>query len=107
MRAQTLIESRPPNWLPLPGGRREAPGEAMPAVDENDLFPKGKVEAFYPRQGLGSVVNDRGESLPFRIAEIDLVGPKGQSRYLSAGARVGYDISHTSHGRRISRIKIY
>ena len=101
------IEARSPNWLPLPGAQPAPPSEEAPIVDENDLFPKGRVEAFYPRQGEGMVLNDRGERIPFRVAEIDLIGPKGNARYIAAGARVGYDVSCTSHGRRVSRIKVY
>ena len=101
------IEARPPNWLPLPGAEPAPAREAEPAVDDEDLFPKGRVQTFYPRQGEGAIANDRGELIPFCVAEIELVGPKGHARYLAAGARVGYDVSCTSHGRRISRMKVY
>lgn len=97
---------RPPNWLPLPGERigRE---EAVPHVDEDDVFPKGQVLTFYPRQGVGTLRSDRGQAFDFSLSNIDLIGPKGHPRYLAAGARVGFDVSWTSHGLKINRLKIY
>lgn len=100
------LEARPPNWLPVPGARRQV-AEAAPHVEEDDVFPKGQILSFFPRQGVGTLKSDRGETFPFSLAEIDLVGPKGQRRYVASGARVGFDVSWTSHGLRISRMKIY
>lgn len=99
-------EVRPPNWLPLPGERITG-GESAPHVDEDDVFPKAEVLTFYPRQGVGTLKTDRGETFDFSLANIELVGPKGHMRYLDAGARVGYDVSWTSHGLKINRLKIY
>jgi cold shock CspA family protein len=105
MRVESHAEARPPNWLPLPGEELAA-GEPPPVVNEDDLFPKGEVLSFYPQQGYGYVKNDRGQELVFRLTEIALVGPKDE-RYLAPGCRVGYDVSWTSHGLHVSRLKIY
>lgn len=101
---KTSFAARPPNWLPIPG---VVFGEKMPAVEENDMFPKGEVVQFYPRQGHGSIKNRRGDLIPFHLKEIELVGPKGDARYLSTGCRVGFDASHTSDGLLATKIKIY
>lgn len=98
------VAARAPNWLPLPGAEIDL---APQVVDENDLFPKGFVTSYYPQQGLGLVKNDRGEEISFSLAEVDLIGPKGHRKFLSEGCRVGYDISCTSHGPRVSKIKVY
>lgn len=107
MMTQAKFETRAPNWLPLPTEDIPASAEQMPVVEENDLFPKGEVVSFYPRQGVGTMKNARGEELPFRIAEVDLVGPKGHPRYIAQGARVGYDVGWSSHGMRLCRMKVY
>ena len=97
-------EARPPNWLPLPG---EELGVQVPEVEEDDLFTKGEVISFHPRQGLGCVRSVRGELLPFQVSEIDLVGPKGMRQYIEVGCRVGFDASVTTDGRKVTRLKIY
>jgi hypothetical protein len=101
---RTQKEARPPNWLPLPG---EGLGVHVPAVEEDDLFAKGEVISFHPRQGLGYVRSARGELLPFQVSEIDLVGPKGMRQYIEVGCRVGFDASVTTDGRKVTRLKIY
>lgn len=106
MDGMTHIEARQPNWLPLPGD--ESPGmHEAPAVEENDFFPKGVVESFFPEQGLGRLKNARGESIPFDLSQIEMIGPKAGKRYLQAGSRVGFDVSWTSSGLRVSKIRVY
>jgi cold shock CspA family protein len=100
------IETRSPNWLPIPGGGVQKSATA-PAVEENDFFPKGTVASYFSHQGFGTIKNDRGEAINFRLAEVSLIGPKGDKRFLGTGLRVGYDVSWTSHGLHVSRIKIY
>ncbi|MFA4874859.1 MAG: hypothetical protein WC956_07350 [bacterium] len=97
------VEARPANWLPIPG-EDEKPARHMAAVDEQDLFSKAEVEAFYPKQGYGRIRNDKGEQISFAVSEVTLIG---DPNYLEQGVRIGYDASHTSHGMRITRIKIY
>lgn len=104
MKTEMHIEARQPNWFPLPGERW---GAQMPVVAEDDFFPKGEVLSFYPKQGYGYVRTGRGEELIFRLSEAELVGPKGHPQYLAAGCRVGYDVSWTSSGLHVSRMKIY
>lgn len=108
MPAETQLESRPANWLPLPGPVLGADAtDNTPQVDENDLFVKGEVASFFPNQGKGSVKTKSAEEMPFDLKEISLIGPKGESRYLGVGARVGFDASSTSKGKRITKLKIY
>ncbi|MFH0799338.1 MAG: hypothetical protein V2A66_04055 [Pseudomonadota bacterium] len=106
MMTDSAVASRPPNWLPVPGDKIGSLQE-FPHVDESDLFPKGEIASYYPQQGYGYIRTARGQSLIFRVAEMDLAGPKRHRRYIAAGCRVGYDVSWTSHGLRVSRMKIY
>jgi len=99
------FEVRDPNWLPVPFSIERAPD--VQVVEENDLFPKGSVSNFYPRQGYGAIKDAKGIDLYFNLDEAELVGPKGDKKYLGAGKRVGFDRSRTSEGERIIKIKVY
>lgn len=98
------VEARPPNWLPLPGAVIE---EAPPPVEEDDLFPKGDVISFHPRQGVGFIRSVSGERISFRLDEVELVGPKGHRRYIAEGRRIGYDVARTTDGVRVTKLKVY
>jgi cold shock CspA family protein len=76
-------------------------------VDENDLFPKGQITQYYPYQGYGYVKDNRGKEVVFKMDEIELIGPKADKQFLAAGSRVGYDVSWTSSGLHIRKLKIY
>lgn len=103
---ESHVKARHPNWLPLPA--KEQGGVInRQDVDENDAFSKANICSFFPRQGVGAIVSDRGETIPFSLSEIELVGPKGNARYIIQGGRVGFDVSRTSHGKRVSRMKVY
>jgi len=101
---RTNVEARPPNWLPIPG---EIVEEVSPEVEEDDLFPKGEVVSFYPRQGYGQILSSNGEKFIFRMEEVELVGPKGHTRYIVEGCRVGYDVGQTSGGMHVTKLKPY
>lgn len=107
MTSQTSqVVARPPNWLPLPqGGLTKKAAEVE--VDENDLFPKGEVISFYPHQGYGFIKDRNGNEVYFKLEELDLVGPKADKTHITVGAKVGYDLSCTSHGPHIRTLKIY
>ncbi|MBT3181301.1 MAG: hypothetical protein HN337_02195 [Deltaproteobacteria bacterium] len=98
------VEVRAVNWLPLPC---DIVMEDSPSVEEDDLFPKGEVMSFHPKQGYGEIKNVRGELIGFRMEELEMIGPKGDAKYLSEGKRVGYDVGWTSHGMHITKIKVY
>ena len=99
---QSRVEERSPNWLPIPGvvghERREA------QVDENDFFRKAEIIAFYPKQRHGMLQNEGGERISFDLRNLCVVG---DASYLDVGIRVGYDVSRTSNGNRITCLKVY
>lgn len=107
MTTDSTLQVRFPNWLPFPGRRLQAPVEMEPAVDEHDLFAKAEIIRYYPNQGYGFLKNTRGEDIFFRVAELDLVGPKGHKKYLRVGRRVGIDVGWTSRGLHVSKMKVY
>lgn len=102
---QSNLQARPVNWLPLPV--EHFLGGSKIVVDEADQFSKGEVVKFFPQQGYGFVRIHSGVDVYFNLAELDLVGPKADPGYLKPGSRVGYDVSWTSKGLHISKLKIY
>ncbi|MFH1830835.1 MAG: hypothetical protein ABH871_08700 [Pseudomonadota bacterium] len=97
------VEQRPVNWLPIPGlsGAKE---KREVKVDENDFFRKGEIASYYPGQGSGVIATDKGERLPFDLRGINMIG---DLKDIDAGIRVGYDVSRTSGGYKITCIKVY
>lgn len=98
------IQGRLPNWLPLPMVSEYV---ETPAVEDDDLFPKGEIVEFHKRQGIGVVKNAAGKCISFKLETIELIGPKGQPRYVKAGGRVGFDVARTKNGYQITKLKIY
>lgn len=100
---QMKVEARKPNWLPIPGVITA--GEKRSAlVDENDFFRKGEVVSYQPMQRHGVIENEQGERVPFDLHQIDVLG---DAAYIEAGVRVGYDVSRTSSGNRVTCLKVY
>lgn len=82
-------------------------GEELPLIpDINDNFSKGRVAKYFPYQGYGFILNGRGRELYFNVKELDFVGEKGIAA-LSLNVPVGFDVSQTSHGLHVKRLKIY
>lgn len=71
-----------------------------------DKFSKGRVMKYFPQSKYGFLKDNKGHDIYFNVDEVRFVGAKGREA-LKEGIEVGYDISWTSHGRHIARIKIY
>lgn len=105
---QPRFDVRPANWLPLPGVDGGVAARIEQAeVDENDLFPKGTVESYYPLQRYGFIVTRSGVRIKFDLRLTRLVGPRGEPRNIRVGDVVGYDRGKTSHGERVAVLKVY
>lgn len=100
-----LVRKRPPNWLPIPGSLKIIPEEII--VSEEDLFPKGEVVKFFPGQDYGFIRDQHKRDIYFHLNELDFVGPKNSKEYLKVGGKIGYDLSWTSHGQHVRKLKIY
>lgn len=99
------VRKRFSNWLPT---LRLAKVDAeQMIVSEDDLFPKGEIIKFFPGQDYGFVRDQHGRDVYFHLGELDFVGPKNSKQYIKVGAKIGYDLSWTSHGQHVRRIKIY
>ena len=72
--------------------------------DMNLRYPEGKITNFFPEKGYGFITNQKGEKIFFFLPEVDTMGCRIED--IRKGMRVGYDVSLTAKGRRISRMKI-
>jgi cold shock CspA family protein len=103
-----LVSLRPANWLPLPfSSKISAEVKEVQVVEENDLFSKGTIEEFYPRQGFGYIMTDRGERVRFDLGILYFAGHKKDACFIKQGSRVGYDLGKTDKGNRICMLKVY
>ena len=72
--------------------------------DMNLRYPEGEITNYFPDKGYGFITNGKGEKIFFFLPEVDTMGCRVEQ--IRKGIRVGYDVSLTSKGRRISRLKV-
>ena len=72
--------------------------------DMNLRYPEGEITNYFPDKGYGFITNEKGEKIFFFLPEVDTMGCRVEE--IRKGIRVGYDVSLTSKGRRISRLKV-
>lgn len=99
------VQKRPLNWIPVLKTSRAVPEEI--AVSQEDLFPKGEIVKYFSGQDYGFIRDQHGRDVYFHLGEIDFVGPKNSKNFIKVGSKIGYDLSWTSHGQHVRRIKIY
>ena len=66
-------------------------------------YPIGEITEYFPDKGYGFIKSVRGEKIFFFLPEVDTLGLRIQE--LQPGLKVGYDVSLTAKGRRISRLR--
>jgi cold shock CspA family protein len=66
-------------------------------------YPVGEITDYFPDKGYGFIRSERGEKIFFFLPEVDTIGFRIQDVRL--GLRVGYDVSVTAKGRRVSRMR--
>lgn len=71
-----------------------------------DKFPRGRISRFFPKSRYGFIKDRNGRDVYFNLDEVRFVGDKDQ-RDIQEGAEVGYDLSWTSRGEHVIRMKIY
>lgn len=103
----TPLMTCPANYLPIPNAVGAIAQTPVPTVDENDNFSKGVITKYFQNQSYGFVRDHLNRELFFHVDEMDFCGVKNNKKFITVGGRVGFDISRTSHGLRIKRIKIY
>jgi hypothetical protein len=81
--------------------------ESQAGPDGNgDKFYRGTVHALQRGAQRGMVRAASGRDIPFVFAHVIMVGPHRHFDDLYEGLRVGYDVSWTSKGLRVSVIRI-
>lgn len=101
------LSAWPANQIPVPNAVVGVVSAPLSAADENDMFSKGVITKYFQNQSYGFVRDHLDRELFFHVDEMDFCGPKNSKKFITVGGRVGYDISRTSHGLRIKRIKLY
>lgn len=66
-------------------------------------YPTGEIIEYFPDKGYGFIRNEKGEKIFFFLPEVDTIGLHMQD--IRLGLKVGYDVSVTAKGRRISRMR--
>lgn len=93
------------------GGTRGDGGAQQELLDaeqsEKDFFYHGTIIRLSPKKKFGIVRTSSGKDLPFSFELVELLGPVTSPRGLREGLVVGYDMSWTSRGLKVTKIKTY
>ena len=71
-----------------------------------DLFHHGVITKLFPTNNMGLVRTEGGHEVPFSYEVVVLLGDVKKPGELKEGMEVGYDLTWTSKGLRISKIKV-
>jgi cold shock CspA family protein len=74
--------------------------------ENSDKFPRGRIARFFPKSRYGFIKDRNGRDVYFNLDEVRFIGDKDQ-RDIQEGAEVGYDLSWTSRGEHVIKMKIY
>lgn len=96
------VEGKPPEVPVIP---EPPPQQEIPA-DIDDNFPKGRIVKYFPHQGYGFILSRAGKEIYFNISEVDFVAGRTVES-IHVGSIVGFDVSWTSHGLHVKRLKVY
>jgi hypothetical protein len=78
--------------------------EPLPAGGES--FYRGTVQKLYRGAERGIIRSASGRGIPFTFAHVRMLGPHTRFGDLREGLQVGYDVSWTSKGLRVSVIRV-
>ncbi|HKX12899.1 MAG TPA: hypothetical protein VJP40_07080 [bacterium] len=74
--------------------------------EQPDKFSRGRISRFFPKSRYGFIKDRNDRDVYFNLDEVRFVGDKDQ-RDIQEGAEVGYDLSWTSRGEHVIKMKIY
>jgi hypothetical protein len=96
-----LTRKADPDSLPerIPDAKHDGIGE--------DSFYHGTIQRLFPRNNTGVVRTSSGRQIPFSYQLVELFGPVKKPEELREGLVVGYDMSWTSDGLKVTKIKTY
>jgi len=76
-------------------------------IDEPaDRFYAGTIRRLYAGAGFGLVRSDSGREIPFAAAHVSVGGCVERFDQLREGMRVGFDVGWTSHGLRVTVLRV-
>ncbi len=75
--------------------------------EARDKFYIGTVEKLYPGGERGVIRAASGRDIPFTFAYVTMIGPRRRFEDLREGLEVGFDVSWTSSGLRVSAIRVF
>ena len=71
-----------------------------------ERFYLGTIRKLFPSAGLGMVRSDSGREIPFAAVHVVIGGSVQRFDQLREGMRVGFDVSWTSRGLRITVLDV-
>jgi hypothetical protein len=80
--------------------------DGEPTPDSKEKFYRGTVVALSRGAQRGTIRSASGRQIPFYFAHLTMLGPRRHFDDLREGVEVGYDVSWTSKGLRVSIIRI-
>ena len=99
----------PPPWctnVSDENDRSEDDGLPAEEIGRGDRFYRGTVLKLSPGAQRGTIRSASGRNIPFVFPHVTLVGSRRRFEDLSEGLQVGFDVSWTSKGLRVSVIHI-
>ena len=75
-------------------------------VERADKYYRGTVHKLSRNAQRGTIRSATGRNIPFMFMHVTMVGPHQKFDDLREGQEVGYDVSWTSKGLRVSVIRI-
>jgi len=77
-----------------------------PAGSISEKYYIGTIVRLYAGSERGVVRSATGREIPFKFAHVTMVGARRHFHDLQEGATVGYDVSWTSRGLRVSVLRL-
>ncbi len=71
-----------------------------------ERYYRGTIVKLHEGSQRGVVRSSSGRRIPFSFMFVTMLGPHRAFSDLRAGMEIGYDVSHTAHGLRVSAIRI-
>ena len=81
-------------------------GPAEPGKGISDRYYIGTIVKLHAGSERGVVRTATGREIPFKFAQVTMVGERRRFSDLNEGATVGYDISRTSRGLCVSVLRL-
>ena len=84
------------------------PGAGAAADDAKDRYYRGVISRVYYGSETGTLVSDAtGREYRFKFPYVEILGPIPRIDGLRPGMAVGFDLGWTSHGIRVTVIRVY